>query len=154
MGMETSIAVELRTAEPHRQIFRQQQVLLNDLKDRVCLRNNGSVFSIIQSYRDFVTIYAVSDWAKMMWEMAQLLYAINPSLLYKEARSKKNVWFQTSPAKHYQELAAGLFFCPSHSSTWNKMAILKNLFKIYQIDEDELAFGLAPIKDIDEQKQL
>jgi len=100
------------------------------------------------------TIYAVSDWAKMMWEMAQLLYAINPSLLYKEARSKKNVWFQTSPAKHYQELATGLYFCPSHSSTWNKMAILKNLFKIYQIDEDELAFGLAPIKDDTEQQEL
>lgn len=93
------------------------------------------------------TIYAVSDWAKMMWEMAKLLCEINPSLLYKEARSKKNVWFQTSPAKHYQELATGLYFCPSHSSTWNKMAILKNLFKLYQIDEDELAFGLAPIKE-------
>ena len=93
------------------------------------------------------TIYAVSDWAKMMWEMAKLLCEINPSLLYKEARSKKNVWFQTTPAKHYQELATGLYFCPSHSSTWNKMAILKNLFKIYQIDEDELAFGLAPIKE-------
>lgn len=93
------------------------------------------------------TIYAVSDWAKMMWEMAKLLCEINPSLLYKEARSKKNVWFQTTPAKHYQELATGLYFCPSHSSTWNKMAILKNLFKIYQIDEDDLAFGLAPIKE-------
>ena len=93
------------------------------------------------------TIYAVSDWAKMMWEMAKLLCEINPSLLYKEARSKKNVWFQTTPAKHYQELATGLYFCPSHSSTWNKMAILKNLFKIYQIDEDELAFGLAPVKE-------
>ena len=93
------------------------------------------------------TIYAVSDWAKMMWEIAKLLCEINPSLLYKEARSKKNVWFQTTPAKHYQELATGLYFCPSHSSTWNKMAILKNLFKLYQIDEDELAFGLAPIKE-------
>lgn len=100
------------------------------------------------------TIYAVSDWAKMMWEMAKLLCEINPSLLYKEARSKKNVWFQTTPAKHYQELATGLYFCPSHSSTWNKMAILKNLFKIYQIDEDELAFGLAPIKEDSEQKEV
>ena len=100
------------------------------------------------------TIYAVSDWAKMMWEMAKLLCEINPSLLYKEARSKKNVWFQTTPAKHYQELATGLYFCPSHSSTWNKMAILKNLFKIYQIDEDELAFGLAPIKDDTEQQEM
>lgn len=100
------------------------------------------------------TIYAVSDWAKMMWEMAKLLCEINPSLLYKEARSKKNVWFQTTPAKHYQELATGLYFCPSHSSTWNKMAILKNLFKLYQIDEDELAFGLAPIKEDSEQKEV
>lgn len=93
----------------------------------------------------------VSDWAKMMWEMASFLYIINPSLLYKEARSRKNVWFRTTPETHYQELAPGLYFCPSHSSTWNKMAILKNLFKLYQIDEDELAFGLAPIKESDEQ---
>ena len=96
------------------------------------------------------TKYEVGDWAKMMWEMAQLLYIIDPPLLYKEARSKRNVWFQTSPAKHYQELAPGLYFCPSHSSTWNKMAILKNLFKIYQIDEDDLVFGVAPPKEDDE----
>ena len=96
------------------------------------------------------TKYEVSDWAKMMWEMAQLLYIIDPPLLYKEARSKRNVWFQTSPAKHYQELATGLYFCPSHSSTWNKMAILKNLFKIYQIDEDQLSFGVSPLKEDDE----
>ena len=108
----------------------------------------------ITSFLFKYTIYAVSDWANMMWKMAQLLYAINPSLLYKEARSKKNVWFQTTPAKHYQELATGLYFCPSHSSTWNKMAILKNLFKLYQIDEDELAFGLAPIKEDSEQKEV
>lgn len=100
------------------------------------------------------TKYEVSDWAKMMWEMAQLLYIIDPPLLYKEARSKRNVWFQTSPAKHYQELATGLYFCPSHSSTWNKMAILKNLFKIYQIDEDQLAFGVSPLKEDEELDSL
>ena len=93
----------------------------------------------------------VGDWAKMMWEMASFLYIINPSLLYKEARSRKNVWFRTTPETHYQELAPGLYFCPSHSSTWNKMAILTNLFKLYQIDEDELAFGVAPVKEEDEK---
>ena len=96
----------------------------------------------------------VSDWAKMMWEMASFLYIINPSLLYKEARSRKNVWFRTTPETHCQELAPGLYFCPSHSSTWNKMAILKNLFKLYQIDEDELAFGVAPIKEDFEQQEV
>ena len=27
------------------------------------------------------------------------------------------------------------------------MSILKNLFKVYQIDEDDLVFGVAPIKE-------
>ncbi len=90
----------------------------------------------------------VSDWAEMMWKMASFLYIIDPSLLYKEARSRNNVWFKTTPETNYRELAPGLYFCPSHSSTWNKMAILKNLFKVYQIDENELEFGVVPREDM------
>ena len=97
------------------------------------------------------TKYHVSDWAGMMWEMAKLLYAINPAILYGEANNPKNVWFQTSKiSKNYDELMPGLFYCPSHSSTWNKMAILKNLFKLYQIDEDELIFSVAHTKETNE----
>jgi hypothetical protein len=33
------------------------------------------------------------------------------------------------------------------SGKCRKMSILKNLFKVYQIDEDDLVFGLAPIKE-------
>ena len=53
----------------------------------------------------------------------------------------------TAASKSYRQLADGLFFCPGNNSTWNKMAILKNLFRLYGIDEDELSFGLQPKKD-------
>jgi hypothetical protein len=75
------------------------------------------------------------------------LFEINPGILYDEAKGDKNVWFTTTQAnKGYKKVAEGLYFCPSKNSTWNKMAILKNLFRLYQIDEDDLQFGLKPIK--------
>lgn len=90
----------------------------------------------------------VSTWSDMMWEMAKMLYAINPAILYQEAVNNKNVWFATSlVSRNYKKLAEGLYYCPSHSSTWNKMAILKNLFRLYGIDEDDLSFGLSPKKE-------
>jgi hypothetical protein len=89
----------------------------------------------------------VDEWSEMMWAVINKLFAINPVILYDEAKSNKNVWFSTTEAsKHYKKIAEGLFYCPSRSSTWNKMAILKNLFRLYQIDEDDLQFGLKPIK--------
>lgn len=90
----------------------------------------------------------VSTWADMLWEMANKLLAINPAILYQEAVGNKNVWFATvATSKSYRRLADGLYFCPSSSSTWNKMAILKNLFRLYGIEEDDLSFGLLPKKD-------
>ena len=89
----------------------------------------------------------VEEWSEMMWAVINKLFAINPVLLYEEAKSNRNVWFSTIEAsKHYKKIAEGLYYCPSRSSTWNKMAILKNLFRLYQIDEDDLQFGLKPIK--------
>ena len=90
----------------------------------------------------------VNNWAEMMWEMANKLFAMNPAILYQEASNKKNVWFDTYPAsKNYRKLADGLYYCPTSSSTWNKMSILKNLFRLYQIDEDDLSFGLLPKRE-------
>lgn len=89
-----------------------------------------------------------SQWSDMLWEMGKILFAINPAILYQEAASHKNVWFENFQSSHnYKKLAEGLYFCPSSSSTWNKMAILKNLFKLYGIDEDDLSFGLKPKTD-------
>lgn len=90
----------------------------------------------------------VSTWSEMMWEMANKLFAINPSILYQEATNKKNVWVETYPAtKNYRKLAEGLYYCPTGSSTGNKMSILKNLFRLYGIEEDDLSFGLLPKKE-------
>lgn len=90
----------------------------------------------------------VSTWSDMMWEMANKFLAINPVILYQEAASNKNVWFATTAvSKNYRKLAEGLYYCPTCSSTGNKMSILKNLFRLYNIDEDELSFGLLPKKD-------
>lgn len=89
----------------------------------------------------------VSLWSDMMMEMMNKLFIINPAILYQEAFNKKNVWFETTAAsKNYRKIAEGLYFCPA-SSTWTKMSILKNLFKLYGIEEDELSFGLLPKKE-------
>lgn len=90
----------------------------------------------------------VSTWSDMMWEMANKFLAMNPAILYQEAASNKNVWFATTAvSKNYRKLAEGLYYCPTSSSTWNKMSILKNLFRLYGIDEDDLSFGLLPRKE-------
>ena len=90
----------------------------------------------------------VKEWSEMMWEVINLLYNINPGILYQEAANKENPWFKpTQESKAYKKLADGLYFCPSNNGTWNKMAILKNLFRLYQIDEDDLSFGLLTDKE-------
>lgn len=90
----------------------------------------------------------VSTWSDMMWEMANKFLAMNPAILYQEAAGNKNVWFATTAvSKNYRKLADGLYYCPTSSSTWNKMSILKNLFRLYGIDEDDLSFGLMPKKE-------
>lgn len=90
----------------------------------------------------------VSTWSEMMWEMANKFLAINPAILYQEAADDKNVWFATTAvSKNYRKLADSLYYCPTSSSTWNKMSILKNLFLLYGIDEDDLSFGLLPKKE-------
>jgi len=87
--------------------------------------------------------YPVKNWTDMMWKMALILLDICPEVLYSEAASEKNVWFYTYEYNtHYKKLADGLYYCPGNSSTWNKMAILKNLFRLAYIDEGNLSFCL------------
>lgn len=101
------------------------------------------------------TKYNATDWADMMMEVVKILYLMNPSILYQEAVNEKNVWFTTQElSKSYKKVAESLFFCPSGNGTWNKYAILKNLFRLYQIDEDELSFTLQPIKEEDNLVQI
>lgn len=92
--------------------------------------------------------HIVPNWTEMMWQVVEMLCNINPSILYQEATSADNVWFDTKdrPEDGFRKLAEKLYYCPGHNSTWNKMAILKKLFRLYQLDEDDLTFALAPLK--------
>lgn len=87
--------------------------------------------------------YGVKNWTDMMWKMANILFGICPDILYSEATNDKNVWFYNYEYNsHYKKLAEGLYYCPGSSSTWNKMAILKKLFRLALIDEDDLTLCL------------
>lgn len=121
-------------------------VLLSD--DNGVLTGRRIQYFIFQGER-----HNIIDWADMMWEVVRKLFDIDSTILYQEASNEKNVWFKPSEtkSKNYKKMAEGLYYCPSNSSTLNKMSILKNLFKLYEIDEDELSFGLCPKKD-DEDK--
>ena len=94
----------------------------------------------------------VPNWTEMMWQVVEMLCNINPSILYQEAASADNVWFDTKdrPEDGFRKLAEKLYYCPGHNSTWNKMAILKKLFRLYQLDEDDLTFALATLKSEEE----
>lgn len=95
--------------------------------------------------------HPVNNWTDMMWQMAEILYNINPAILYQEAANKRNVWiYQEQKSSNYRKLAEKLYYCPGSSSTWNKMTILKNFFRLYQIDEDDLLFALVPLKNEDD----
>lgn len=95
----------------------------------------------------------VPNWTEMMWQVVEMLCNINPSILYQEAASADNVWFDTKdrPEDGFRKLAEKLYYCPGHNSTWNKMAILKKLFRLYQLDEDDLTFALAPLKSEEDE---
>ena len=104
----------------------------------------------IQYYEFFGDKIAVQSWAELLWKVVNTLFELDPTILYDVAKSD-NVWFMTeTDDPDYHKLADGLYFCNSKSNTYNKIAILKNLFKLYGIDEDDLTFLLKPIEDSDD----
>lgn len=114
-------------------------------EDNGFARNRNIKFFVFKGERQ-----DVQNWAEMMWEMAKKLFEINPAILYQEAAGDRLVWFQTTETHSYRKLAESLYYRPSGSSTWNKMSILKRLFKLYDIDEDDLSFGLKPTREGDD----
>lgn len=124
----------------------KEDEVLTLAEDNAAFTNRDIMYFVFQEEK-----HTVTNWTDMMWQVAEILYSINPAILYQEASNKKNVWFSTTQASNnYRKLAEKLYYCPGSSSTWNKMAILKNLFRLYQFDEDDLSFALQPIKSEDE----
>lgn len=107
----------------------------------------------IQYYEFFGDKYAVPTWTDMLWKVVNTLFELDPTILYDVAKSD-NVWFVTETDNpDFRWLADGLYFCNSRSDTRTKINILKNLFKLYGIDEDELNFVLKPIEDADDDAE-
>lgn len=124
----------------------KEDEVLTLAEDNAVFTNRDIMYFVFQEEK-----HTVTNWTDMMWQVAEMLYSINPAILYQEASNKKNVWFSTTQASNnYRKLAEKLYYCPGSSSTWNKMAILKNLFRLYQFDEDDLSFALQPLKSEDE----
>ena len=124
----------------------KEDEVLTLAEDNAVFTNRDIMYFVFQEEK-----HTVTNWTDMMWQVAEILYSINPAILYQEASNKKNVWFSTTQANNnYRKLAEKLYYCPGSSSTWNKMAILKNLFRLYQFDEDDLSFALQPLKSEDE----
>lgn len=120
----------------------KEDEVLTLAEDNAVFTNRDIMYFVFQEEK-----HTVTNWTDMMWQVAEILYSINPAILYQEASNKKNVWFSTTQASNnYRKLAEKLYYCPGSSSTWNKMAILKNLFRLYQFDEDDLSFALQPLK--------
>lgn len=104
----------------------------------------------IQYYELFGDRQTVQSWADLIWKVVNTLFEREPKILYDVAKSD-NVWFMTdTDDPDFHKIADGLYFCNSRSNTYNKIAILKNLFRLYGLDEDELTFGLKPIDDTDD----
>ncbi len=104
----------------------------------------------IQYYELFGDRQTVQSWADLIWKVVNTLFEREPKILYDVAKSD-NVWFMTeTDDPDFHKIADGLYFCNSRSNTYNKIAILKNLFRPYGLDEDELTFGLKPIDDTDD----
>lgn len=124
----------------------KEDEVLTLAEDNAVFTNRDIMYFVFQEEK-----HTVTNWTDMMWQVAEILYSINPAILYQEASNKKNVWFSTTQASNnYRKLAEKLYYCPGSSSTWNKMAILKNLFRLYQFDEDDLSFALQPLKSEEE----
>ena len=122
--------------------------------DIVYLSDDAATYRDIQYYVFRGEKSEVPTWSEMMWEVVNKLYEINPAILYQQATGG-NVWFGTiQHSKNYRKLAEGLYYCPTSSSTENKMSILRNLFRLYGIDEDDLLFGLLPKKGGDDIEYL
>lgn len=124
----------------------KEDEILSLAEDNAVFTNRDIMYFTYQEEK-----HPVTTWTEMMWQMAEILYSINPAILYQEAANKKNVWFaQTAATNSFRKLAEKLYFCPGNSSTWNKMSTLKNLFRLYQLDEEDLTFALVPLKSEEE----
>lgn len=86
------------------------------------------------------TEYKINNWADAILEIVKLLSEIEKAPLYSEALT--NSWFANTPKKNnFKKVIDNVYFS-TNSNTNAKINILKKLFNLYQIEENELEFIL------------
>lgn len=103
----------------------------------------------ITSFRLLGTPYAEEEWTSAMVTILKLLYELDPRLLIAETKSSDNVWIVPSdPGNRYphKQVAEGVWV-NTGSDTNTKIRIIRNIFRNYDLADDDLVFTLAPGKE-------
>ena len=106
----------------------------------------SGVHAIRYKYKDVE--YSVGNWKEVIVGVIRLLYGENPAPILQLMNTTEPLLsnrFMTSSEKRIAvdpwKIDSNIYF-NTHSSTEDKISILKRLFKIYGISEDELVFYL------------
>lgn len=106
----------------------------------------------ITSFRLLGTPYAEDEWTSAMVTILQLLYELDPKFLIAETKNKDNVWLvPKDPENRYphKQIADGIWVNTA-SDTNTKIRIIRNIYRNYDLADDDLVFTLAPEKPKEE----
>ena len=116
-------------------------------KDWVFLSEDLSLTnSTITAFSFKNTEYPVSNWTKMFEEVVKLIYRSNPSWFYQQADSDEHGFyiFKKAPTEgiNFSKIDKDLYV-NVNTSTDQKQQLLRRLFDLLDIDQNELAFVLG-----------
>ena len=124
------------------------------LDDEVPIGDEDFVYSgrKITSFRLLGTPYTESEWTSAMVTILKLLYELDPRFIIAETKSAENVWIvPKDPGNRYphKQIADGIWVNTA-SDTNTKIRIIRNIYRNYDLADDDLVFTLAPEKGKDE----
>ncbi|MCF0260904.1 MAG: DUF4268 domain-containing protein [Erysipelotrichaceae bacterium] len=116
-------------------------------KDWVFLSEDLSLTnSTITAFSFKNTEYPASNWTKMFEEVVKLIYRSNPSWFYQQADSDEHGFyiFKKAPTEgiNFSKIDKDLYV-NVNTSTDQKQQLLRRLFDLLDIDQNELAFVLG-----------
>jgi uncharacterized protein with ParB-like and HNH nuclease domain len=103
----------------------------------------------ITSFRLMGTPYSVIDWAGAAITVLQLLYELDPKFLIAETKIPGNPWIvPQDPGGRYphKQIAEGVWMNMSNDTN-TKIRIIRNIYRNYDLADDDLVFTLVPMKE-------
>lgn len=103
----------------------------------------------ITSFRLMGTPYNVIGWAGAAITILQLLYELEPKYLIAETKIPGNPWIVSQdPGGRYphKQIAEGVWMNMSNNTN-TKIRIIRNIYRNYELADDDLVFTLVPMKE-------